>query len=159
MSMDQDLFALTFHWKFYLTLYCTFSPVLVVVGGPFMIGKFSWMSLYVSFQIISPILLPVLIPSHYSLFCILRVLGHSRGKFIVSVCCILVVGKNIQKLCFVHLVLKYRMHPNKYGESFRFFCIMLLRLDVSRCNLKTVLPVSRFPLSDWYAPLPVSSVP
>ena len=77
---------------------------------------------------------------------------------IVSVCCILVLVKYIQDLCFVPLVIKCRMHPNKYGDSFHFFCILLLILDVSRCILKTELFVLRFRLSDWSVPLTVSSV-
>ena len=52
--------------------------------------------------------------------------------------------KNIHQICFVTLVLKLRMHPNKYGESFQFFYILLLRLDVSRYSLKIVLFASRF---------------
>ena len=64
---------------------------------------------------------------------------HFRGAFIVLVCWILVLEKNTHQLCFVHLVLICKMHPNKYGESFRFFCILLLHLDVLRCNLKIEL--------------------
>ena len=44
--------------------------------------------------------------------------------------------KNTHLLFFVPLVLICRMHPNIYGESFRFFCIMLLHLYVNCCNLK-----------------------
>ena len=43
--------------------------------------------------------------------------------------------KKIHLLCFVPLVLRCRTHPNIYGESFRFFHILLLRLDVMRYNL------------------------
>ena len=68
-------------------------------------------------------------------------------------------GKNIYQLYFVALVLKCRMHTNKYGESSLFFCILLLRLDVSRSNLKIDLFVSHFRLSDWYVLMLVSSVP
>ena len=62
------------------------------------------------------------------------------GIFLGGIDCIGVfyfgTRKNIYQLCFVPLVLKWGMHPNKYGESFRFFCIILLHLDVSRCNLE-----------------------
>ena len=58
------------------------------------------------------------------------------GPFSGSIDCIGVFDfgprKNILQLCFVPLVLKCRMNPNKYGESFRFFCILLLHLKVLR---------------------------
>ena len=43
--------------------------------------------------------------------------------------------KNIHLLCFVHVFLRFRMHPNIYKESFRFIYILLLRLDTILCNL------------------------
>ena len=57
------------------------------------------------------------------------------------------------------LILKCRMHQNKYGESFHFLYLMLLRLYVLCCNLKFELFVSRFQLLACSGPLPVSSVP
>ena len=56
------------------------------------------------------------------------------------------------------LVLICRMHPSKCGESFRFFCILLLRLDVLRCNLEIELFVFRFQLSALSVPPSVSLV-
>ena len=43
--------------------------------------------------------------------------------------------KNIIWLCFVPLFLIFRIHLSKCGESFRFFCIILLRLDMLRWDL------------------------
>ena len=134
-------------------------PVLVVVGGSFLLGLFSWLSISGSFQIILPIMLLWLIPWHHSLYWIIHVMVHFWGALIVLVCWILALGKIIHQLCFVPLVLICRMHPNKYGESFHFFCIILLHLDVSRCNLEIKLPVSRFRFSAWFALPPVISVP
>ena len=45
--------------------------------------------------------------------------------------------KNIFQFCFMSLILICRMHRSICGESFRFFFILLLRLDMLRCNLKT----------------------
>ena len=129
-------FFLPLHWQFYLMLYCMLPLVFVVVGGQFLIGLFSWLMLSGSFQLILPILIPWLMPSFFSLCCILHVLGRFGGALVVLVCWILVLGKNIRQLCFVPLVLNFRIRTNKYGESFRLFCILLLRLDVLRCNLK-----------------------
>ena len=60
------------------------------------------------------------------------------GPFSGVIYCISVLDfgprENIHQLCFVPLVL-CTMHPNKCGESFRFLCILILRLDVSRCIL------------------------
>ena len=56
------------------------------------------------------------------------------------------------------LVLRCRLHPNICGESFRFFCIMLLHLYVSICKLKIELFISQFQLLDLSIPLPVSLV-
>ena len=61
------------------------------------------------------------------------------GEFLLSVCFILVLGKNIHLICFVPPVLICGMHLNICGESFRLFYIMLLRLDVSCCNLRSDL--------------------
>ena len=47
--------------------------------------------------------------------------------------------KNIHLLCFVPLVLRCRMHPNIYGESFRFFYILLLNIYATRYNLSFFL--------------------
>ena len=46
--------------------------------------------------------------------------------------------KNIHLLCFVPLVMRCCMHPNIYGESFRFYYVLLLFLDATRFNLITV---------------------
>ena len=45
--------------------------------------------------------------------------------------------KNILRLFFVPLVLICRIHRSICGESFHFFCILLLCLDVLRCNWET----------------------
>ena len=112
-----------------------------------MLGPLSLMSLSRSFQTIPPILLPWLMPLHSSLCYIIHALVHSLGEFLVSMCCILVLGKNIFRLCFMPLALICRMHPSKWVESFRFFCIMLPRLDVLRCDLEIYLFVFLFQLS------------
>ena len=58
------------------------------------------------------------------------------------------------RLCFVPPVLICRMHLSKYGESLRFFCILLLRLDVLHYNDKIELFVLRFQLLALSAPPP-----
>ena len=133
--------------------------MLVVVGGPFLLGKFSWMSLSRSFQIILPIVLLWLMPWHFSLCCILHSLLHFTGSCLVLVCWILVLGENIHRLWLVTLVVICRIHTNICGWSFRFLCIILLRLDVSRCNIKIELFVSWFWLLSLSVPPPVSLVP
>ena len=60
------------------------------------------------------------------------------GALIVLVCWILVLAGDIHLLGFVHLVLICRMHPNICKEPFHFFCILILLLDVWRCNLKCI---------------------
>ena len=154
-----DIFTPPLHWQCCLLLYCPLLPMFVVVSGPFLLGPFSSLFISGSFQIILPLLFLWLIPSHYSSFWIIRVLEFFGGALIVLMCWILVLGGNIHQLWFVTLVLKCRMHQNKYGESFRFLCILLLHLDVPHCNLKFDLLVLRFQFSDWSTPLPVSSVP
>ena len=67
--------------------------------------------------------------------------------------------KNIHLLSFVPLVLRCKMHPDIYGESFRFFYILLLRLDLTRCNLRIVWSVLRSLLLDLSVPSPGSLVP
>ena len=51
------------------------------------------------------------------------------------------------------------MHLNIYGGLFRFFYIMLLRLDVTRCNLRIVLFVSLFMMLSLSLLTTGSSVP
>ena len=65
--------------------------------------------------------------------------GLSSG--IVAVIGVLDFGprKNIHLLCCMPLVLRCMMHLNIYEGSFHFFCIMLLFLDVARCNLIILL--------------------
>ena len=67
--------------------------------------------------------------------------------------------KNIHRICFVPLILICSMHPNICGESFRFFCIVLMRLDFLRCNFKIELFFLRFWLLALSVPPPVSLVP
>ena len=85
------------------------------------------------------------------------------GPFYGGIACIGVLGffivGNIHLLCFVPLVLICSMHPNICGESFRSFCIVLLHLDVLRCNLKIELSALGFWLSAFSVITPVSSVP
>ena len=126
-----------FHWRCCFWLYCPFPSVLMVVSGPSLVGKFSWMFLSGVFEIILSIVLPWLMPWYFSLCCILHALVLFPGAFIVSVCFTLVLGKNIHLLCFVPMVLICMMHPNMCVESFYFLCILLLRLDVLHCNFKT----------------------
>ena len=64
--------------------------------------------------------------------------------------------KKIHLLYFVPLFMLCRMHPNIYGESFRFFCILLLRLDMTRYNLKIDWSVLWSLLLALYVPPPVS---
>ena len=70
------------------------------------------------------------------------------GEFWGGIDCIGVLDfgprKNIHQICFVPLVLICMMHPNKYGESFRFLRFMLLCLDMLRYNLKIEVLVLRF---------------
>ena len=84
--------------------------------------------------------------------------GIFMGELLVSLCWILVLGKNIHLIYFVPLVLIYRMHPNICGELFRFLFIFLLRLDVSSCNLKMELFL-RLQLLALSVPLSVNLVP
>ena len=51
------------------------------------------------------------------------------------------------------------MHLIIYGESLRFFYIVLLSLDVTRCNLRSVQYILMFILLDLSVPLPGSSLP
>ena len=104
-----------FHLQWCLPLYCPLPPVLVVVGDPFLLGKFSWMSLSSSFHIIHPIMIPCLMPWNFSWYCILQALVNFLGSLIFSVYWILVPGKNIHLICFVPLVLICRMHMNICG--------------------------------------------
>ena len=60
--------------------------------------------------------------------------------------------KNILRICFVSPVLICRTHRSICGESFHFFCILLLRLDVLRCNLEIEWFVLRFQFSALSAP-------
>ena len=66
--------------------------------------------------------------------------------------------KNIHLFCFVPPFLICRMHPNICGESFRFFCILLLRLDVSCCNLRSEWSALQFQLLVLFELPPVSLV-
>ena len=65
------------------------------------------------------------------------------GTFSGGIVCIVVLDfghrKNIDLICFVPLVLRCRIYPNICGESSCFFYILLLSLDVPRCNLKIEL--------------------
>ena len=70
-----------------------------------------------------------------------------------------VLGKYTLRLCFVPLVLICRMHWSIFVESSRFFCILLLRLYVLRCNIEIEGFVLRFQLSDFSAPPPGSLGP
>ena len=140
-------------------VYFPLPPVFVVVGGPFFIGPFSCILLSGIFQIIPPIMIMWLMLWHLSLCCILHALVHFPGVFILLVCCILVLGNNIHRICFVPLVLICRTHSNIFGESFHFFYILLLPLYVSFCNLNIDWFVSRFLLLDLSVPPPVSLVP
>ena len=113
--------------------------MLVVAGGPSLIGPSLWMSLSRIFQKILPVLLPWLIPLHSSLWCILHELIHSPGGYIVSVYWILVLRKipSGSALC---LWFWYAgcIRVNVENCS-AFSCIMVLRLDVWRCSLEIEL--------------------
>ena len=84
------------------------------------------------------------------------------GPFSGGIACIglfdFETSKNINLIFFVPLVLICRMHMNICGESFRFLFILLLRLDASRCNLRSELYDLHF-LLFFFKPLPVSLVP
>ena len=43
--------------------------------------------------------------------------------------------KKIHLICCVHMVLRCSMNFNIFRESFHFFCILLLSLYVTHCNL------------------------
>ena len=68
------------------------------------------------------------------------------GTFYGGIICIGVLDfgprKKTHLLCFVPLVLICSMYPNICGEALRFFCILLVHLDVLHCNLKFELFVS-----------------
>ena len=66
--------------------------------------------------------------------------------------------KQIHLFCFMPLVLICGMHPNIYGESFHFFYIMLLRLNVTRCNFRILLSILRSLLFAFSVPLLGSSM-
>ena len=124
-----NIFVVPFLWQCCLPLHFTLPPVLVVVGGPSLLGPSSCMSFSGSFKTILPILLPMLMPLHSSLCCILHILVHFSGAFLVSLCWILVLGKNILQLCFVPVALICRMHPSKCirvnvdnNSAFSVFC-------------------------------------
>ena len=107
------------------------------------------------------------LPSSYSVTyavtflwcCILHALVYSTGAYILLVCWILVLVKNILRLCFVPPVLICSMHGSICGESFRFFCILLFRMDVLRCNSETEWFVLRFQFSALSATPPGSLGP
>ena len=56
----------------------------------------------------------------------------------VSVIGVLYFGTReiIRLLFFLPLVLRFKIHLNIYGESSRFFYVLLLHLDITRCNLR-----------------------
>ena len=60
--------------------------------------------------------------------------------------------KNILCICFVPPVLICRMNWSIWGESFQFFCILLLCLDMLRCNLEIESFVLQFQLSALSSP-------
>ena len=70
------------------------------------------------------------------------------GPFSGGIACIRVFDfvprKQTHLLCFVTLVMICRMHPNICGESFHFFCILLLCLYVLRGICVAVLIVGFF---------------
>ena len=78
------------------------------------------------------------------------IIMHSTftGPFSGRIACIGVLGfgprKIIHLLCFVPLVLICRTHLNICVESFHFFRVLLLCLDVLRYNLKIELFVLWF---------------
>ena len=104
-----------------------------------MLCKFEHMSLSGYFQIIVPIMLQWMMPQFF-LFCFIRhvlarfVLGGGRGGSVIGV---LDFGprENIHLLLCVTLVLIYGMHLNICVESLLLFYILLLSLDMTRCNL------------------------
>ena len=106
----EIFFIFPFHWIFCLPLYCPLSPVLVVVGGPSLPGPSSQKFLSNIFQKNLPVLLPWLMPLHFSWCWILNALVHSLGASLELVCWILALWKNILRLCFVPPVLICRMH-------------------------------------------------
>ena len=134
------LFVLKFYLRWFLLLYFPLPPVLVVLSGPFLLGQLALMSLCGSFQIIPPNSASVA----DSITFLITLHSTCNGPFYRYINCIGVFDfgtrKNTHLLFFVPLVLICRMHPNIYGESFHFFCIMLLHLYVNCCNLKI----------DWY---------
>ena len=94
-----------------------------------------------------------------------HIMLHStcNGQFLWGIACIGLLDffprKNIHPLYLVPLVLICRMHLNLCGESFRFFCILLLCMDMLRCNLKIDLYVLQFLLLDFSIPPLVTLVP
>ena len=98
-------------------------------------------------------------PWHFSWCYILHALFHYLGAYLESVFWSLVLVKNILRICFVPPVLIFRIHRSICGESFRCFCILLLRLDLLRCISEIEWFVLRFQLFAFYVLLPGSLVP
>ena len=67
--------------------------------------------------------------------------------------------KNIHLLCDVPLVMRSRIHLNRYVGSSRSFYILSLRLDVNHCNSETVWFFSFFLFLDLSVLPPRNSVP
>ena len=114
---------------------CSFPPMLVVFGVPSLPRPPAWKSISVIFSNKPPNSDPV------DDAIIFLVMLNSTCTSLLSrgISCIGVLGfflgQNILRLCFVPLVLIVRIYTSKCGESFYFFCIPLLRLDVLQCNL------------------------
>ena len=89
MSIAMDIFVMPFHSRCGFTLCCQLRLVLVVMSGPFMLGKFAWMSPFEKFQTIFPILLQWLMPWFFSWYCIPHVLAYLLVSLLLLVCWIL----------------------------------------------------------------------
>ena len=154
-------FVFPFHSRFYLPIFCQLPLSLVVVGGPFLLGKFVWMSPFGSFQTTPPIPLPWLMPWCLSWCCITHVLTHFLDELLLYVCCwwILGQGKSTHPIWCMPMVLRCRIHLNICVGSYRFLYILSLRLDATDFSSRTRLFVSLYLCLVLYAIPPGSSVP
>ena len=130
-------------------------------GWPIMLGQSVWIFTFGIFQRILLIPLQWVMPWGFSWYYISHVRAHFLGALLLLVCCcwVLCRGKYIYVLCCINMVLRYIIHLNILVESFHFFYIMSLCLDVTHCNSITGCFVS---MSLWlflYVAPTGSSVP
>ena len=116
---------------------CMLPLVLVVVGGPFILGRFTLRWPFDSFQIFFTVQVLWWSPWCCESYCIWRVLAHYLDTFLRLVFFLVVVlGKSIFQIYYMPLVLRGENHLNKGLWSYHFSCNPLQHLDVMRINLR-----------------------